>query len=147
MFVTDTALLLRSDESQYINGQTVDLGMEAEAEDMGSAVSSDAMDLIDAAVAAASSNSTTTLKSRLLRVVAGVDRGVAAASGDVDAIEEAVQVPPSPGYSHPCRATRAVPSVRTVTAFCACAGLVHTQAALRQAICPSPAGARVDFSE
>ena len=62
------------------------------ADGMEGGAGSAALDLIDVAVAAASSNSVTVLKGRLLRAVAGVDRGVAATSSDMDAIEEAAQV-------------------------------------------------------
>lgn len=63
------------------------MSIEADQEDAGSA----ALELIDVAVSAAASNGKSVLKGRLLRAVAGVDRGVAASASDVDVIEDAVQ--------------------------------------------------------
>lgn len=81
------------DES-YANGEIFEagegLGMAAGADEAGSAT----IDLIDVAVAAASAGTVSALKARLLRAVAGVDRGVAATSSDIQTIEEAAQVTP-----------------------------------------------------
>lgn len=82
------------DSESYANGTAVEAGegLGMDTEDMDGSAGSAALELIDVAVSAASTNSVAVLKGRLLRAVAPVDRGVAATPWDMDAIEEAAQV-------------------------------------------------------